>query len=235
MSPLRSTLVVSAALAAAIVAQAPVTVGLAMAGLGGRMTASETHGTLWAGRLDGAFLGSTPLGDVRANLSPVSLFTGRPAIDLAVRGGVADGSGRILLGGDSASVEAFTGTIPLDRLGAPAPFDGTLNLKAAGFAFARGGCHRAAGQASAEVRGLGDAPMTLTGRPVCQGAAVVLPLTGARDGVRVDITLRLGSTGRYVSEARVITADAALGGILSAAGFEKTPDGYGKTREGRLG
>lgn len=233
MSPLRLTLVFIIALAVAIIARAPMTAGLAMAGLGDALTASETHGTIWSGRLVKASLGATPLGEVRARLSPGRLLTGRPAIDMIARGGAIDGRGRLLLGG-SSGVEGFTGSMPLERLGAPAPFGGTLVLRSAGFSFANGACRRAAGQATAEVRGLGDKPMTLTGRPECRGQALVLPLSGEHDGVRVDVSLRLEAKGGYTTETRVATADAALGEMLVAAGFARTGDGYLKINKGRL-
>jgi hypothetical protein len=233
MSPLRLTLAFFIALAVAIVARAPMTAGLALAGLGDALAAREAHGTVWSGRLVKASLGSTPLGDVRARLSPGRLLTGRPVIDITARGGAIDGRGRLLLGG-SPGVEDFTGSIPLEQLGAPAPFGGTLVLKSAGFAFSKGACRRVAGQASAEVRGLGDTPMTLTGRPECRGRAMVLPLSGERDGVRVDVSLRLEPSGGYATETRVATADAALGEMLLAAGFARTGDGYLKINKGRL-
>lgn len=233
MSLLRLTLVFITALVVAIVARAPMTAGLALAGLGDALTARETHGTIWSGRLVKASLGATPLGEVRARLSPGRLLTGRPAIDMTARGGAIDGRGRLLLGG-SPGVEGFTGSIPLEQFGAPAPFGGTLVLKSAGFAFSNGACRRAAGQASAEVRGFGDTPMTLTGRPECRGKALVLPLSGERDGVRVDVSLSLEPRGGYATETRVATADAALGEVLLAAGFTKTGEGYVKINKGRL-
>ena len=233
MSSPRLALVFLAALVVAVVATTPMTVGLDLAGAGQRLTAREVRGTLWNGRLVGASLGAMPLGDVRARLSLAGLARGRPAIDVIARGGAVDGRGRILLGG-SSGVEDFTGSIPLEHLGAPSPIGGTLVLRSAGFAFSNGACRHAAGQASAEVRGLGEGSMTLSGRPVCRAGAMVLPLSGERDGVRVAVSVSLKPDGEYATEARVTTADVALGEVLSAAGFEKTGDGYLKISNGRL-
>lgn len=233
MTPLRLTLIFIIALAVAIVARAPITAGLALAGLGDSLAAREAHGTVWSGRLVKASLRATSLGDVQAKLSPGRLLTGRPAIDLTARGGSIDGRGRLFLGG-SPGVEDFTGSLPLEQFGAPPPFGGTLVLRGVGFAFSNGACRRAAGQASVEVQGVGDTPMTLTGRPECRGQTLVLPLSGERDGVRVHVSLRLEPGGGYAAEARVTTADAALGEVLLAAGFAKTADGYLKINKGRL-
>lgn len=233
MSRLRLGLVFVSVLVVALIARAPMSAGLALAGLGEAVSAREVEGTIWNGRLVDASVGRTRLGDVRARLAPATLLGGRPAIAVTVEGGAADLRGRLLAGG-LAGVEDLTGTAPLALLGAPSPFDGSLVLKSLGFAFSNGTCRRAAGMASIDVSGLGGAPFTLAGQPTCRGESVILSLGGERDGARVTVDINLRADGRYRTEARVVTGDEALAAALSAAGFDRAADGFRKITEGHL-
>lgn len=233
MSAVRLGLVFVSVLVVALIARAPMSAGLALAGLGDAVSVREVEGTIWNGRLVDASVGRIRLGDIRAGLAPATLLAGRPAIAVTAGGGAVDLRGQVLAGGQSG-VEDLTGTAPLALLGAPAPFDGSLVLKSLGFAFSGGSCRRAAGMASIEVSGLGDAPFALAGQPACRGDSLVLALGGERAGARVTVEVRLRADGRYRTEARVATGDEALAATLSAAGFDRAADGFRKITEGHL-
>lgn len=229
MSTLRLLIVFAVALAAGLVATAPLSLALG----GDALAARESSGSVWAGRLDGAVLGPLPLGDVEASLDPLRLLTGKASFRLQATGGAAAGRGRVTLGGKALSIENLTGSTPLSLLGAAPPVDGVLRLKAVDAAFANGLCTRAAGEVSADLS-LGDAPLPLSGRPECRGAALALPLAGSRDGVGVTMLLTLQQNGAYRADTHVATAEAGLGAMLAGAGFARDGDAYPRTMEGRL-
>jgi general secretion pathway protein N len=229
MSRLALVIVFAVALALALVATAPLSLGLR-----GALSARESSGTVWSGRLSGAAVGPLSLGEVKAGLDPLRLLVGKLRFRLEATGGQAAGRALATLGGHDLAVERLTGSAPLSALGAPPPFDGVLRLKDFDAVFARGQCKRAAGDISADLTGLGDQPLALAGKPLCQGQTVALPLSGSRDGVQVTVLLTLRQDGRYRGETRVITQDPALGAVLTGAGFARDGDGFGRTNEGRL-
>lgn len=234
MTDLRLVLVFLAALVIALVATVPLPVALAASGLGGRLTAREVHGTIWRGRLEQAALGGVGLGEVSLGLGAGQLLVGGRTLTVVARGGAFEGRGKIVARGGGSGVEAVTGRAPLSMLGAPASVTGVITLKAVAVGFAGGRCRWAVGQISAEVRGLGDQPVVLTGRPACRDAALVIALNGSRSGAPVEVLARLEATGRYNTRVRVSTAEPVLGALLSADGFVSDGSGYSKTNEGRF-
>lgn len=234
MTDLRLVLVFLAALLVALVATVPLAVAITASGLSERLTASEVQGTIWRGRLKRAALGGVGLGEVRLGLGAGQLVLGSRALTMIARGGAFEGRGKIVSRGGGTGVEAVNGRAPLSMLGAPASVTGLITLKAVAVGFAGGRCRWAVGQISAQVRGLGDQPVVLNGRPACRGAALVIPLNGSLSGAPVEVLARLEATGRYNTRVRVSTADPALGALLSADGFVSDGSGYSKTNEGRF-
>ncbi len=233
MSVPRLLLVFLVALGVALAAATPVEVLLSTSGAADRLTARETHGTVWKGRLENAALGGADLGRLDLSLHAASLLRGRPALDFAAQGDAFAGRGR-LIAGDGIAVEALDGRAPLSALGVTSSVSGSVALRDVAVVFGEGRCQSASGRISADVRIQGDRPVALSGRAACQGDDLVLTLTGAMDDAPVEIVTRLGMSGRYRTAVRVTTTDPTLGALLSADGFAGDGAGFSKTSEGRF-
>lgn len=227
-------LIFLAALLAALPLTAPLAVGLAASG-GTALSFAEARGSLWKGEVRGAAIGPLTLGDLGVGLDPLALLTGKTRVSVRASGGDVKGTGRIVLNRRSPGVERFTGSLALTALGLSGSLTGDINARALTAAFKDGACVAAEGEIAAVVHGLGAAPVALRGRPVCQGAALSLPLAGAVDGMALDLTTRLRADGRYSVEVTVRTTDPAFGAILAAEGFTSVPGGFSRTSEGKLG
>lgn len=222
------------ALLAALPLTMPLAVGL-VAGGGKRLAFAEARGTIWRGEIRRASLGPLTLGDLSVGLDPLALLTGQIKVAARASGGDLKGAGRIALTRRSPGVEGFTGSLPLTALGLSGSLTGDLTARDVTAAFDDGACGEAEGEIAAVVHGLGANPVALRGRPVCQGAVLVLPLAGTVDGMALDLVVRLQADGRYRLEATVKTTDPAFGAILAAEGFTSVPGGYSRTSEGKLG
>jgi general secretion pathway protein N len=220
------------ALLISLAATAPLS--LALGGRGGGLTAKSVEGTIWSGRLRGAALGPLSLGEVKAGLDPLGLFTARLRYGMTATGGAAAGRGQVTITHRALTVRGLDASAPLQAFGATAPFGGMLRTRGFGVAFEDGRCKEAIGQVTADLEGLGDAPVTLTGRPACQGKALAIPLSGQRDGATVSAVLVLQPDGRYRTETTVATTEAGFGIALEAAGFDKDAAGYSRTVEGQF-
>lgn len=233
MSSVRLGLIFLGVLVIALVAATPLSIGLAWAGLDRTLSAREVSGSLWNGRMTGVSIGTTRLGDVRAGLSATGFLKGRPAVEIATRGGTASARGRLLFG-RRVGVEALNGAAPLSLAGVAPPIDGTLNLTSFNAFFAGNACLLASGSAAAQVSGLLSGPLALSGQPRCVGDALVLDLSGQRDGVGVVVSMELRADGRYRTTTRVTTTDRAVMEALRAAGFEDSPNGFVRLSNGQL-
>lgn len=221
------------ALLAALPLTVPLAVGLA-AGGGKRLSFAEARGLIWKGEIRRATLGSLALGDLSVGLDPLALLTGQTKVAIRASGGDVKGAGRIALTRRSPGVERFTGSLPLSALGLSGSLTGELVARDVTATFDDGACHEAEGDITAVVQGLGSNPVSLKGRPVCQGPVLALPLAGAVEGMALDLVVRLQADGRYRLEATVRTTDPAFGAMLAAEGFSSVPGGYGRTSEGKL-
>ncbi len=233
MSNRNLLLIFLAVLVAALPLTVPLTVGLA-AGSGGRLSFAEARGTIWRGEVRRAALGALNLGDLTVGLDPLALLTGQTRIAIRASGGDVKGAGRISLTRRSPGVERFTGSVPLAALGLAGSLTGDLNVRDVTAVFDKGVCHKAEGQIAAVVNGLGPNPVALSGRPVCQGALLALPLAGTVEGMALDLVVRVQADGRYRLDATVKTTDPAFGAILAAEGFSSVPGGYSRSSEGKL-
>lgn len=226
-------LIFLAALVAALPLTVPLTVGLA-AGAGKRLSFAEARGSIWRGEVRRAALGALTLGDLSVGLDPLALLTGQTRIAVRASGGDVKGAGRIALTRRSPGVQGFTGSLPLTALGLSGSLTGDLTAREVTATFHDGACRKAEGQIAAVVHGLGANPVSLTGRPVCQGAMLALPLAGTVEGMALDLVVSLQADGRYRLDATVKTTDPAFGAILAAEGFSSVPGGYSRSSEGKL-
>lgn len=229
----RLTVVFVIAVILALPITAPLAAGLAAAGPS-RLTATDVRGSIWGGELRQAALGPFTLGDVKAGMDPLSLLTGRPKARIEARGEALKGHGWVRLGRGAPGIEDFSASVPLSAFGVNAPLSGELTLTKVTAGFRAGVCAPASGEIAATLQGVGGAAIPLKGRPGCQGRALVLPLTGSRDGARVDLVFRLEASGRYQTEAKIQTSDPMLSAILAAEGFTCAAGECGKANEGRL-
>ncbi len=198
------------------------------------LAAGSVSGSVWRGELQGARLGRILLGEVKIGLEPLPLLIGRTRVRMEAQGGDARGAGRLRISRKAPGVDGLSASVPLSALGLSGGLGGEVALRDFSAAFRDGACREASGRVTAVINGLGDGPATLTGRPVCQGRALVASLTGGAKDATAELIIRLQADGRYQIEAVVRTADPALGAILAAEGFATAPDGYRRTIEGRL-
>jgi general secretion pathway protein N len=199
------------------------------------LAARTVSGSLWGGQLQQARLGRIRLGEVTLGLEPLPLLIGRTWVRIEAGGGDAQAKGRLRISRNAPGADALSATVPLAALGLSGGWGGDVSLRDFSVDFRRGACREASGRVTATINGLGDGPVSLTGRPVCQGRSLVAALSGGANGATAGLTLRLEANGRYQIEAVVQTADPALGAILAADGFTTAPGGYRLTVEGRLG
>lgn len=199
----------------------PMRVALGLAGLERLgVAAQDVRGTVWSGRIDQLMLGDVPVGNVRAGLSPLALFTGRARFDIARRKGLADDiGGALTIGFGRIGVDDATGMVPLGRSFAPLPV-GSLMLEDVSAYFAGDRCGHAEGRVKARMAGQFpglNLSQGLSGVVGCDGDALLLPLA-SQSGME-KITMRIWRSGRYEAEMRVETADPSLAALLGQAGF----------------
>jgi len=110
-----------------------------------------------------------------------------------------------------------------------------LDLDAVSVRFDDGACREATGRVRATL-GAGPAGVTLppevAGAVRCEGAALLVPLTGqaGADGV----TLRIEGDGRYRAEFVLGAGDPAMAERLARLGFVAAGNGYRLVAEGRF-
>jgi len=239
---LRRAALFAAALLVLLAVFAPLRFALDRLGLERQgLAAADVRGTVWSGRLVGASWRGLQLGDAAVGLQPLPLLLGRTRLTLETgAGGPSPGRAVLVRAGGTAGVEDATLDLPVRLLNTPVPLRGELRVQDASVLFRDGACLRAEGrvatdllQRSAEF--LQWQGPELSGRLACRGGALVLPLTGARDGTQVSTDLRLEGDGDYRLDTRVLTSDLGLGAALALAGFERRADGLARVDQGRWG
>ena len=226
-----------ASLLGALIAFLPLRLVLGSIGIGDEgLSARRAEGTLWAGRLVEARIGDAPLGDLAARLAPLRLLVGeaRLMLDSAV-----DAPGRTVHGAVVSSrhlvgIAGMTANVGVGRLFAPLPVT-TLDLDGVTVRFRDEACDTAEGRVRATLAGaVGGVPMpaSLSGAIRCDGAALLVPLTGAGGGEAV--TLRVTADGLYRADFTLQPSDPAAAQRLQAAGFVEAAGGYRLSVQGRL-
>lgn len=208
--------------------------------LGGRaqavgLSATETTGTVWRGRMIEARFGGAPLGDLTVGANPLALLIGQTR--LGVRGQAIQAKLQLGGGGDVA-VRDLSGRFPLVWLAPEAGIGGTLMLDDVNALFSAEGCGRAAGAAeltAVSLQGLDLPGLELRGAPACgPRGSLVLPLRGQAEGVDVEADLRVARAGGYELDLLVRTTRPEVDAALAAAGFERRLEGRGRRTVGQL-
>lgn len=240
MTPLRRGALFAVAFVLLLIVFAPLRFALDRAQLGTRgLSAAEVTGTIWSGELRGASYQGLALGDARVGLRPLPLLVGRVRLAVETLGGPAPGRAVMVSGGGRDGIVDANLVAPVQMLNAPLPLLGDLRLEDVAVVFRDGACERASGRVTTNIlqRSAGFLQWQgpeLAGELTCRGRSLAAPLTGARDGTRVALTLRFEGDGRYRADTRVLTVDPALGSALGLAGFQPGVDGLMRVDQGRL-
>lgn len=202
------------------------------------LAARDVTGSIWFGELEGARLGALALGDAAVSVSPLGLIAGSPRLRLDLAEPI-EGSLGLVLGGGLRGLNDASATLPLGALGLSLPLAGEVALRDVTALFEDGRCARTEGEVGVLPRitapGLAWEGPPLEGAPVCEGGALLLPLSGSNAAGSLAIRLQLAGSGAYRGEITVNSADAGLAGALQLAGFTIGPTGLRQTVEGQLG
>lgn len=201
------------------------------------LTARQTSGTLWSGRLDQARLGGLDLGTLDTGLHPLPLLLGRARFDFerAESGGPMPLSGAVETGPGRRLVDGLTGTVGMTGAGLGGlPID-SISFDQLSVHFSDGQCRSASGklQVLLAVRIAGiDLRNGLSGDARCEGRALLIPLVGQSGMERLNLTVN--GDGSYQARFGLAATDPVTAAALSAAGFSATAEGYYRTVRGRF-
>lgn len=235
--PVRRSLFFVGAFALALIALLPMRLGIDWLGLGSRgFAARQVEGSIWHGVIREAQFGKVGLGDLQAGLNGMPLFLGRARIGLERDGSTAEDrlGGAATVTRHTFGFDDLAGRLQLAGAFGPLPLS-QLDLGDVTARFEDGRCIEAAGSVRAAVAGdmAGIAlPGGLTGHVRCDGGALLIPLVSQSSMEALE--LRLSGDGRYQAVVRIRSADPALGGRLTAAGFVAAGGGYALTVSGNL-
>lgn len=186
------------------------------------LEAQTVSGSVWNGRLEGARYRGVELGDLDVQVDPLSLLTGRPALEFQRRSPFL--AGRISGDRQTQRVAELRGELLLPLLPRPLPAT-VIALEHVSISMGADGCEAAAGQVNArlpELPVLGGA--RLAGVPQCEGPAVLVPLRAERTPVAID--LRLWPDGRWQADVHARPGSPTLAGALQALGFTGGQGGF---------
>jgi general secretion pathway protein N len=186
------------------------------------LSARRAEGTVWEGILRDANIAGLPLGDTRIGFDVLPLLVGQARLGFAapaLRGIIEISSGNL-------SFSHGNGVVDLaDRL-RPLPLS-RVTLDNVAVAFRNDRCTSATGRVRAEVAtdiGGIALPGGMSGTLRCDGADLVVPLTGTSGMERID--LRLAASGKWRADLSVRSNDPVISGKLLSSGFSAGPAGY---------
>jgi general secretion pathway protein N len=203
--PMRRVALFLALLALALILFLPLRLALSSSGL----TARETSGTIWSGRLKEARLGPAALGDLEARLAFLPLLAGRARLEVERDSAAPDRFvGAFGFGANRRSAESVTGVVPVEGMFGALPV-ASLELTDVTIRFRDDTCEEAEGLVRATLAGAQPGmPTSLSGAARCDRGALLLPLaSGAGDE---GVTLRLFGDGRWSAELRLPGAPVAV-------------------------
>lgn len=234
---LRAGLVFAALLAVFVVATLPMAAALHWSGLAARgFSARAAEGSVWSGTVNGAAIGALRLGDLQMRLAPGALLNGSAGFSFAPAApGAILPRGRMVFSDTGVSAAGIEAQLPLAALLPHAGADAVLAVADFGFGFADGRCVRAGGAATAEaaLQGL-QTSVVLSGTPVCDGTALLLPLSGRTADGDAGLSLRVAADGGYTYDLTLVTADPVMQAALVASGFAAGGGGYRLSGSGQL-
>ena len=224
-------LIFAVSLAVAMIGFWPLRAGLAAsntAAIG--LSARDVSGTIWSGRLEGAALGSQPLGDLRARVFLLPLLAGETRLALTGEGAF---QGVFTRRGDAIAVEGLDIRAPISVFGLAGA--GTATLSQAAFAFDGATCETASGRVRIEgLAGTGWTAPVLEGPLVCEQGRLVARLAGQDASVGLSADLSFQRTGRWTLDLAARPVDSMISAALSAQGFQPGPDGLTYSTTGRI-
>ena len=215
----------------------PLRIAVAMAGIeDDKFSARDISGSIWNGRIEGAQIGSYPLGDLDAGVQFFPLLVGAVKMDLE-RTATDEQNGLIATIGkkDGALlIENASTKINVGQQLAPLPAS-TVDIENVSLSFANGRCQSASGTVrmslDANIPGL-DLKQGLLGNAICQDGVLVLPL---KSGSAMEtLTLKLAGDGTYSGRLLLTGGNRAWTLLLPTLGFRKVPNGYVITLAGQL-
>lgn len=223
-----------AMLAVALAVFVPLRLVLGWAGLAEQgFTARSVGGTFWEGSIREARFGEVALGELSAGIAPLPLVLGRARIELRSRAipGAPSVTGAVTVSRLAAGIDDANATIPVGAALAPLPIT-ALELTDVSVRFVDGACDRADGRVRATLAGSAlPTPSAMAGPVRCDGAALLLPMTG---GPGEGANLRIWQDGRYRAELSLPATDPASAPRLQAAGFIQDANGWRLAIEGRF-
>ncbi|WP_269716777.1 type II secretion system protein N [Caulobacter sp. NIBR2454] len=214
-----------------LIALSPLRVAVGLAGGADTgLSVSRISGTIWGGELKDAALRELALGDLKAGLDPLALFTGKTRLRLKGDGPVAVDGG-VVLGRKGLQLSHMSASAPLGALGAPSALGGQLTLKDVTVRFRGDQCRRAKGLIQVTpAQGLPP----VSGQIACRGNDAVAMLEGQGDGVAMRMDIRLSAKGSYVVRTRLQASNPGLLSLFGQAGFDVGPQDATRTDAGQL-
>ena len=216
---------------ACLVAAAPASIIPVLIGLDHRRVAySGVEGSVWGGEIRNLTVSGVAMGNISYRLSPVSLLTLAPRIEIAARDGAVRGKG-VLRAGFGPRVELADTAVDVDL--APfaqrgimgAPVEGTAQVSVTRLVLTRAGCREAEARLwtdvlDAPVRRFRGADFPMAGVARCSGDDLVAALAGDNADGSVELELRVRPDLSYELAATARLEEEELASALKVFGFE---------------
>lgn len=208
----------------------PVLINLESRGVG----FTDINGTVWNGRIENLTYRNTPIGDVRFNLSALSLLALSPQLEVSSTGGavrgkasVRAGLGRRLEVSDTAFDIDLGPFAPKGIMGRPV--QGVAQITIVKISLSSAGCQVADARLWTDVldepsqrfRGT-DFPMAGTVR--CEGDDLIASMAGQNADGLAEMALRVRPNFSYELTARAKVAEEEVNSALKFFGFEDEGD-----------
>lgn len=203
---------------------------------------AEVHGSIWQGRLEGAFVNGVDLGRLIHQLALLPLLRGQAVLDVQATGGAFEGTGQVIAEAEGRlEVRELRATGEAGRLPILLPVAGTIDINIETLSLEQQSCVRAEGSIATDAltrmfTGFSLRGPYLTGPITCEGESVVFLLQGAQDQMDVAIRLTMNLRSRDWRLVSAIAGNpAALGPLLEAHGFTFDGAAYRLDQTGSLG
>lgn len=197
---------------------------------------ASVEGNIVEGRINGFFIQSQPIGDVRLKLKPMSLLSGKATYEVTWSGAGGRGSGLASLSSDQLDLTDVRAQQMVQSIEGLAPpvraIGGEVRLAAGRATLTRAGCEAAGGTLSTDTLALaalqyGKSFGELSGPISCLDGAFIVNLDGrAENDDRVTIAASASPLGATTFAATVTTMDSDLVFVLPRLGFERNGDDW---------
>ncbi|MEO1641955.1 MAG: type II secretion system protein N [Pseudomonadota bacterium] len=193
---------------------------------------ASVEGNILKGRINGFYVRTQPVGDVRLELRPMSLLSGKATYDVTWSGVGGRGSGTVTASSGALELSEVRGQQLVQAIEGLAPqvraLGGEIRLSGGEARITREGCERGAGEVSTDTLGLaaaqyGKAFGELSGPISCVEGMFVVNMDGTgENGDRVTIAASASPLGATSFAATVTTMDSDLVFLLPRLGFERS-------------